>query len=98
MTRDPCTVPMVTAAVARSHQQGGDGHLDADSTQYTRNTQKSRWVWAGPAGAPSHTYAGRSSRMSAVVDRGSKSRFFLTLCLGDVGVPGPKRPFLVSYS
>lgn len=44
------------------------------------------------------TYAGLSSRMSAVVERGSKSRFFLTPCLGDVGLPGPALPLFVSYS
>lgn len=44
------------------------------------------------------TYAGLSSSISAVVERGSKSRFFLTLCLGDVGLPGPALPLFVSYS
>lgn len=44
------------------------------------------------------TYAGLSSSISAVVESGSKSRFFLTLCLGDVGLPGPALPLFVSYS
>lgn len=44
------------------------------------------------------TYAGLSSSISAVVERGSKSRFFLTLCLGDVGLPDPALPLFVSYS
>lgn len=44
------------------------------------------------------TYAGLSSSMRAVVESGSKSRFFLTFCLGDVGLPGPALPLFVSYS
>lgn len=42
------------------------------------------------------THAGLSSRMSAVVDSGSKSRFFLTFCFGEGGLLG--RPALSSYS
>lgn len=44
------------------------------------------------------TYAGLSSNISAVVERGSKSRCFLTLCLGEVRLPGPALRVFVSYS
>lgn len=42
------------------------------------------------------THAGLSSRMSAVVESGSKSRFFLTFCFGEGGLLA--RPAWSSYS
>ena len=87
---------------------GGMTEKTTDKVVLSETACMLRWQWVnencGIVQQPKYlrqrvfTYAGLSSSISAVVESGSKSKFFLTLCLGDFGLPGPDLPLFVSYS